>query len=102
MLGVGGPGGSIGLAPPRPNPFAREVTFALALERDGDVEMTVHDLNGRRVAMLHRGRLSAGPHTFTWNGRDEQDAVAANGLYFVRARVDGRVHTQKVALLRGR
>jgi hypothetical protein len=100
-LAAGPAGGGLTLAPPRPNPFTHETTFALSLEREADVDLTVHDLSGRRVAILHRGRLPAGPHAFTWAGRTEHGA-AANGLYFVYARVDGRVFSQKVALLRGR
>jgi len=100
-LAAAGSGDGLTLAPPRPNPFTREATFALSLERDADVELTVHDLSGRRVATLHAGRLAAGSHAFVWSGRTPHGA-AANGLYFVRARVDGRIFSQKVALLRGR
>jgi hypothetical protein len=87
---------------PRPNPTSGEVTLSLSLDRVSEVETTVHDLTGRRIATLHRGRLEAGPHTFTWSGQREGGEAAPNGVYFVRTRVDSRVLTRKLTLLRGR
>jgi len=73
-----------------------------SLSHEFDVELTVHDLTGRRVATLHRGWLPAGPHTFVWGGAQNDGSTAANGVYFVRAVAGGKVLSQKVALLRSR
>jgi hypothetical protein len=98
-----GPPPSSGVvAAPRPNPVSGAVTLSLALDRVSEVEMTVHDLSGRRIATLHEGRLEAGPHAFTWSGQREGGEAVPNGVYFVRTRVDGRVLTRKLTLLRGR
>jgi hypothetical protein len=43
------------------------------------VGLAVFDLLGREVAVLHRGALPAGRHTFAW------DATGVpSGVYFVR------------------
>jgi hypothetical protein len=102
LLGSASPVPELALARPQPNPFSHEVTLALSLAREADVELTVHDLTGRLVATVHRGRLSAGRHTFVWRGTRNDGAPTANGMYFVRARVAGRVLSQKLALLSGR
>jgi hypothetical protein len=86
---------SVELSPARPNPFGRSTSFVVSLPRDAAVELSVHDLAGRRVATLAQGRLAAGRRTFTWDG-----AQAHDGVYFVRLAVDGRVLSTRVALLR--
>ena len=41
------------------------------------------DVNGRRVASLHRGRMEAGSHVL----RPAQGEVPSGGLYFARVAV---------------
>lgn len=102
QLGSGNVVNELKLGRPQPNPFSREATLSLSLDHEADVELTVHDLTGRLVTSVHHGRLAAGPHTFTWRGVYGDGTPAANGVYFVRAKIGGRVLSQKVALLRGR
>ena len=40
--------------------------------------------------------FAAGPHAFSWDGRDAHGAVCARGLYFVRAEQAGAVVTRKL------
>ena len=85
----------------RPNPFTGTTRLALALERGAAVDVTVHDLGGRRVTTLFHGALPAGLHEFAWSGVWADGARAAHGVYFVQARVDGERLTRKLVLLRG-
>ena len=93
--------GALVLSAARPNPFTHETRFALHLDRASDVELAVHDLSGRRVATLYRGALGAGPHEFAWRGVRSDGSAAANGIYFLQARVGGERLTRKVIFLRG-
>jgi hypothetical protein len=92
----------IGLSLARPNPFGQATRFAVTIAEAGDVDLTVHDLAGRRVATLHQGRLEAGTRDFVWTGGSDGGTRTPDGVYFVRLRVDGQVWSQRVALLRGR
>jgi len=83
------------LGPARPNPFNSSTRFSVGLPRESMVELTVHDVAGRSVATLARGRFAAGVREFVWNGNGARD-----GVYFVRLSVDGVVLSQRVALLR--
>jgi hypothetical protein len=83
------------LGPARPNPFNSSTRFSVSLPRASTVELTVHDVAGRNVATLARGQFAAGVREFAWDG-----ASARDGVYFVRLSVDGRVLSQRVALLR--
>ncbi len=75
-----------------PNPFAAATRIAFELKRSQTVELTVYDVAGRRVASLFRGRLEAGPHTASWDGRTEGGVPAAAGIYrYVLKTPEGRV-----------
>lgn len=90
----------LALSSARPNPFSAETRFSLDLDRAAQVEVTVHDLGGRRIATLAHGSLPAGRHAMSWNGASDRGGRAPEGLYFVRCVADGRVVSQKVAILR--
>jgi hypothetical protein len=87
------------LAPVRPNPArgAGQVTFDLP--REAHVRLTVHDVQGRQVAVLAEGRLGAGRHTATWKGTGGGARLGA-GMYFVRLEADGRRFVRRMAYTR--
>lgn len=62
---------------PAPSAAPRQVSFTLAAA--SDVEVTLHDLRGARVATLASGRFGAGPHDLAWSARG-----ARPGVYFLR------------------
>ncbi len=93
------PGTSAALSAGWPNPLRSSVSFRLDMPRAGDATVAVFDLSGRRVATLVRGSLPAGPHTFTWNGRDERGGRASAGVYFVRAGGPGMSLARRVVKL---
>jgi hypothetical protein len=68
----------------RPNPFnpRTRVSFDLAAPRD--VELAVFDARGRRVAVLHRGPVAAGPFGVDWDGRGDDGLPRPAGLYLFR------------------
>jgi hypothetical protein len=86
-----------------PNPCNPRTTVQLDLPLHGArrCEVALFDLRGRRVALLHDGPLTgAGPHGFSWDGRDDQGRGVASGVYLARAVADGRPLTGKVVLVR--
>jgi hypothetical protein len=83
-----------------PNPFNPQATIAFGLAQAGHVEVAVFDLTGRRVAVLTRASLAAGPHRLTWNGRDGHGHTMPSGSYIVRLETTSRVEAKKVMLIR--
>jgi flagellar hook assembly protein FlgD len=61
-----------------------ETTIRYALPHEGNVSLTVFDLNGRRVALLESGLKTAGQHFIRWNGRDSAGKRVPSGVYFYR------------------
>lgn len=77
------------VSPTAPNPFFARTTVQLSMSRAAEVRAAVYDLAGREVARLANGRLEAGTHTLSWDGRTRGGAAAPAGLYFVRVARDG-------------
>jgi hypothetical protein len=83
-----------------PNPFNPATTIILALDAAGPVAVTVHDLRGRRLRHLFGGRLDAGRHAWSWDGRDGAGRELPAGVYLVRAAGAGGAAGCRVALVR--
>ena len=83
-----------------PNPFNPAVVLPLDLATDAaGVSLTVYDVLGRRVRQVWDGPLEAGPHRFTWDGRDAAGKAVAAGVYVYQVEVDGRVEAKKTTKL---
>lgn len=96
------PGGLVvELSENRPDPFSGETRFTLSLPAATAVELSVYDLNGRRVATLHHGALAAGVSEFGWSGRSDAGSRLGAGVYFYRAVIGGRAVSRRMVYLGG-
>ena len=78
-----------------PNPAAGAATVVLTLADAAEANVTVYDVRGRRVAVLHEGPLEAGAHRLGMG-----TTVLPAGTYLVRAWVGAAVLTQTLTVLR--
>jgi len=77
-----------------PNPFNPITTISVSLPEISELSVRVYNVTGQQVAELANGRISAGQHSFTFDGSN-----LASGLYFVRATVPGKLNAvQKIVL----
>ncbi len=83
-----------------PNPFNPETTIHFTLARGGMVKLTVHDVEGRRVATLVDREMPAGVHRVTWDGRNGRGRSVASGIYFCRLVAGRESSTAKLVLLK--
>jgi len=67
------------------------IALTLDLPASGPVELTAHDLLGRRIATLADGWMPAGRQIRTWSPR----GVTA-GVYFLRLRAGGEVRSARL------
>ncbi|HMB71204.1 MAG TPA: FlgD immunoglobulin-like domain containing protein, partial [bacterium] len=79
---------------------SEEVRIAYETPERGAVRVTVHDVAGRRVAVLRNGPRPPGFHREVWDGRGEDGARAAAGLYVVRVELGGRTAARRFVRLR--
>lgn len=82
-----------------PNPFNTRTSLRYRLEAAATVDLAVFDIKSRRVATLQQG-VVGGPHSINWNGCDDLGREVPGGVYFARLVIDGRVLTQRLALVR--
>lgn len=83
-----------------PSPFNPQTTINFELDRSGAASLEVFDLAGRRLRTLAAGRLAAGTHQRTWDGRDDHGRAVASGIYLIRLRGSDFVETRRVVLAR--
>ena len=72
--------GSNSLLQASPNPLTDRTTISLSLSARADVLVAVYSAQGKTIAVLQNGPLSAGQHQLTWNA-----GTIAKGTYLVKA-----------------
>lgn len=74
-----------------PNPFNPQTTipFRLNGRKSFRVNLEIYNILGQRVRSLFNGRLPAGEHSVTWNGRNNHGQLLASGIYMYRLWVSG-------------
>jgi len=83
-----------------PNPFNPMTKISFSLPKAQDVELTVYDVRGIRVATLLREAMSEGSHDVTWRGCDDSGRTVSSGTYFYQLSVDGTRLTGKMLLMK--
>lgn len=78
-----------------PNPFNPATTINYQLTADSQVELTIYDLTGRKVAILIDRYQSSGYHTVNWNA-----SFLPSGIYLYRLKAGDFVETKKMVLMK--
>lgn len=92
----------MGLDPAYPNPFTRFTDFAFSVPRAGRIDLSVFDLQGRKVKSLRSGLHKGGLDGLTWWGDRDDGSPAPAGVYFARLSMQGEraTVTRRVTLTR--
>ena len=90
---------SLRLAQNAPNPFTGETVIKFSVPRQMGVKMSVYDISGRLVKTIADGKMDAGEHTVTWDGRDTFSRSVSPGIYFLRMSTADRSFQKKMVLL---
>ncbi len=83
-----------------PNPFNPRTTIRFAVPAQQHARLDIHAVDGRLVRRLLDGRVAAGEHAVTWDGRDDAGREVASGVYFHRLASGGEVRAGKMILAR--
>jgi len=78
-----------------PNPFNPSTVISFQLPVNSQVTLKVFDVNGREVAMLVDGEMTAGKHDVTFAPRD-----LAGGLFFYKLTAGKFSQTRKAVLMK--
>ncbi len=88
------------LSPPRPQPARFDQKVRLATDRSIRLDVTVHDVVGRRVREISDETIPPGTTTLRWDGRDDAGRSVPAGVYFWRVTDGSRTLTQRSVRLR--
>ncbi|MCF8242954.1 MAG: T9SS type A sorting domain-containing protein [Melioribacteraceae bacterium] len=76
-----------------PNPFNPKTTINLEIFEADDFEITVYDLVGKKLVILHSGMLSQGVYSFTFDG-----TKYPSGIYFYEVKTPSGSIVRKMIL----
>jgi hypothetical protein len=83
------------LNPCFPNPFNPATTVSFSVPKQSDVEVSVYNVLGRRVAVLANKQFEAGQHLLHW-----QCDECASGIYLIRMKTRDVQILRKAVLMR--
>ena len=78
-----------------PNPFNPTTTITYALPEKSQVDLTIYNQLGQRVAVLFSGEKNAGTFSAAWNA-----ANYSSGIYFYQLKTDKFISVKKLILLK--
>tara|TARA_S200000501_G_scaffold193528_1_gene182361 strand:- start:1332 stop:2075 length:744 start_codon:yes stop_codon:yes gene_type:complete len=83
-----------------PNPFNPSTAICLDLENDLIGNLSVFDINGGFVSVLHSGLFKRGLNKFFWKGLDFNGTQAPSGTYVYRMVFGDQTISRKMTLVR--
>jgi hypothetical protein len=83
-----------------PNPFNPETTISYSLENDDYVNLDIYNIKGQKVKSVVNEKQKAGNYNIIWNGKDENNQLVGNGIYFYKIKSGKYTATRKMILLK--
>ena len=84
-----------------PNPFNPVTDISFNLSKTQNVELAIYNIKGQKIKTLYSGELTAGKHSITWNGTDNNENATGAGIYLYKLAISGTsVETGKCILLK--
>ena len=83
-----------------PNPFNPVTFITYDLAGDGQVNLSVYIIVGRKVKTLVNNYETAGRKATAWYGVDDSGSPLSAGMYFYRLTAGGKVFTKKMVLMK--
>lgn len=101
QVATGVPGTTPQLALQAPlNPAGPGARLSFSTPQAGHASLRIYDVSGRLVATPLDRSVTAGVHAAVWDGRNEDGAQAASGIYFLRLTTEQGEASGKLVLLR--
>lgn len=88
------------LFPNYPNPFSSFTTIGFELTANTRMNVSIYDIQGRKVQTLIDKTMAAGEHFTTWDGTDETGQKLPAGVYFCIVRTLTSQVYRKMILIR--
>lgn len=83
-----------------PNPFNPVTSISYTIARNSNVQLSVFNLLGGKIATIVDKNQAAGEYTIHWNATDDNGRKVASGVYFYRIQAGDFVSIKKMLLLK--
>ncbi|GBD92030.1 hypothetical protein BMS3Abin04_02763 [bacterium BMS3Abin04] len=83
-----------------PNPFNPSTAIEFAIPKTSNVELSVYNALGQKVATLVNGEVTQGVHRTVWNGLTDTGESVASGIYFYRLKSGEFSMSKKMILIK--
>ncbi len=83
-----------------PNPFNPTTQVSFTMKEEEDVRVSVYNIKGELISVLHDGLKPKGENIVVWDGRDNNGNACSSGIYFFRMNTKGYTAVRKAALLK--
>ena len=83
-----------------PNPFNPSITIHVELPEAGPTSITIYNMAGQQIRKLESGFMAAGPHDFTWDGRDDDGVEVSSGVYIAETVSGDMLATYRMSLIK--
>lgn len=83
-----------------PNPFNPSTTISFELPVESYVTLKIYNIQGEEVKTLVDSRFSPGQHVALWDGTNNKNESASNGVYFIRIHAGEFVKVNKAVLMK--
>jgi len=78
-----------------PNPFNPTTQISYSIENPGQMKLSIYNIAGQEVSVLHDGYQSSGSYNVQWNATE-----LASGVYYVSMVMNGHVETMKAVVVK--
>jgi len=72
-----------------PNPFNPSTKIEFSLPVTSEVELSIYNILGQKVADLINEERTAGQHSIIWNANDSKGMKLSSGIYFYKLKASG-------------
>ena len=83
-----------------PNPFNPSTTIEFELGAGDNVDLSIYDINGRKISTLAQGYYNSGTYSYVWDGKDSNGSLASSGIYLYTLISSDQIITNRMLLLK--
>ena len=78
-----------------PNPFNPSTSFSITMNESEKVRVSVYNVLGKEINVIHNGPLDIGSHNFVWDANN-----LSSGAYYLRTISKTTSYSQKLVLIK--
>lgn len=83
-----------------PNPFNPSTTIRFEVPVQSQVQLSVYNLLGQRIAVLLNENKAAGVYAVQWNGQDDHGRTVSSGIYLIKLDAGSQTQIRRMTLLK--